>query len=100
MWQVFRRAEMWGQRPSEVLLLTEDFDDYSLYCLDEAINQFGSELTAAIEDITGKNAKSVQVRRNNLLRQWCGLPKQYRGIEQLTQAPSQREGVTAPFRKE
>jgi hypothetical protein len=81
--------------------LHEDFDDYSLYCLDEAINFFGSEVDQILEDITGKNAKAVAARRNNKLRQLCGLPREYRGIEGLmSEPPSKSAGVEAPFRKE
>lgn len=67
MWQLFNLAKTWNSRPSELLNIESD---WTAFCLDRAIATFGNALKAELEGVEGKNAKTVQSKREQVLRNW------------------------------
>lgn len=53
-------------------------DPYAAFCLDSAIAEWGRAVESALDRIEGKNAKEINMKRSNELRDWLGLPKQYK----------------------
>lgn len=56
-----------GVRPSQ---LYEVDDPVAAYCFDKAVNHFGSELKAELENVQGKTDKEIQRKRAGVLARW------------------------------
>lgn len=73
-------------------------DDYVAYCLDEAVQYFGSTVQADMESVEGSSEALRRGAALNVLRRYLGEPEQYRDILSGGRAPSPRQDP--PFPKE
>lgn len=83
LWQTWQMSRQLRTRPSELIGLT---DVYQAWCFDEAVVEFGTEVTAAVEEAARTAKGSDAIKRgvaDNALRQMLGLPRKYRDIAQL-----------------
>lgn len=67
MWQLWNLAKTWNCRPSELINIDSD---WTAFCFDRAIATFGNALNHELESVEGKNAKTVQSKREQVLRNW------------------------------
>lgn len=67
MWQIYNLAKTWNCRPSELLGIESD---WTAFCLDRAIATFGNALKGELEAVEGKNSKTIQAKRGQVLRNW------------------------------
>lgn len=75
LWTLFRQAETFSCRPSELLGIE---DAYLAYCIDGAVYEFGVTLKNELESIEGKSKQEIKNKQDRLLRKWLDLPQQYR----------------------
>jgi len=80
MWGLFNNAQLWHQRPSQLVDIT---DGYEAYCFDEAVAYFGHRIQEEVEKITDKNTKTQERKRKNKLLQLLGVPAEQR-FRQIT----------------
>lgn len=57
-------ATTYNCRPSTILCIE---DEYSAFCLDQAVYHFGSTLNSRLEAVEGKTAKDVERQRQRIL---------------------------------
>lgn len=67
LWQTFNLAKTWNCRPSELIGLTSD---WQAFCFDRAVAAFGNPLEAELNAVEGKNKKTVERKREQILRRW------------------------------
>lgn len=75
VWEVYLTSKNFNTRPSDLLDVS---DPYAAFCLDSAVSQFGRSLENALASVEGKG-KTLQVKRDQLMRKWLDMPQQYRG---------------------
>lgn len=75
MWGLYNNAQLWNQRPSTLVNVT---DPYEAYCLDEAVAYFGNRVTDEVGKIKDKNDKTQERKRRNKLLQLLGVPAEQR----------------------
>jgi hypothetical protein len=71
-------------RPSDLYAISGDF---RRYCFDKAVVTFGTALEAALDEVTGKNEKSIQSKRARVLDLWLDREIKYRS-PMATSTPS------------
>jgi hypothetical protein len=67
-------SKTYSTRPSQLL---DVGDPYAAYCLDSAVSFFGNAVEHALSEVKGKGDR-LEANRNNALREWLDMPKQYR----------------------
>lgn len=80
LWQLHLRSKEWGQRPSDLVGISETHGSYAAYCFDGAVDYFGREVEAAMDKVKGKNEKGRQARQENALRSMLGLKRKYQSF--------------------
>lgn len=61
LWLLWRQAESWGCRPSEILHITEDWQ--AAYTVDQAVWNFGAALQAALDKATSNPKMKERERK-------------------------------------
>lgn len=66
---LYRQAEQWSTRPSEILRVT---DWMAAYSIDQAVWNFGTALQAALDkaEDEGKNKNQKRRKREQVLKKW------------------------------
>jgi hypothetical protein len=77
--------------------LDETHSTYVQWCFDEAVDYFGGEVQAAVDNVKGKSERNVKGRKENVLRGLLGLERRYAPIR--GKAPVE-ERPEAPFKME
>lgn len=75
LWDLYRKAETYNCRPSEMLGVT---DVWMAYEIDGAVFQFGSALAGELESVEGKNKAEIKRKRERILTKWLDLPQRFR----------------------
>jgi len=101
LWTTYQQASKLSQRPSEMLFIE---DLYTAFCFDEACLAFGSAVESAMDAVKTKGKKPAQIKgaRENVLRRYVGLPRQFaditalRGREASSERPTPTEDRPEP----
>jgi len=72
MWTLYRQAQTWRCRPSELVGLAPD--SVEAYCLDSAVGSWGNAVTEALEAVEGKTRAMVQAGQQRVLERWLSAP--------------------------
>lgn len=64
-WLLYNEAKTWNTQPSSILRIEEW---YIAYCLDQAVNYWGTYVTNELEKIEAKTAKAAEARRHARLQ--------------------------------
>lgn len=59
-------------------------DAYGGWCLDGVVMHFGTQLEAALEGVSDKNAKTAQKKRQRILEKWLDIPRKFRSPTAVT----------------
>jgi hypothetical protein len=67
VWQLWQMSKSYRCRPSDLLDLEDPFDAFRL---DRAVWTFGTELTAELNKVEGKNDKEIRKKQERILKRW------------------------------
>jgi len=67
MWQLFVQSKTWRCRPSELMAVD---DPIAAYCLDSAIEYFGTSLENELNAVQEKDEKASEAKRKRILLKW------------------------------
>lgn len=82
MWELYRRAERWGQPPSSLMGIDNQF---LAWCLDEAVDTFGTTVESRVRQAgksTGKSdtEKMQESRARRCLERHLGITPSFRSV--------------------
>jgi hypothetical protein len=80
LWQLHLRSREWGQRPADLVGITDSHGSYAAWCFDGAVDYFGREVEEAMDKVKGKSDKGRQARRENVLRKMLGYKPKYQSF--------------------